>query len=80
MLILLVEKFDQVINTTIVGCQEIAKIPSLKPDSNLDTSCEIVLELIDSSVWRIYTKDQKLLQHLQQKFTNLREIEALPIG
>lgn len=79
MLILLVEKFDQVINIIIVGCQEIAKIPSLKPNSDLDTPCEIVLELIDSSVWRIYAKDQRLLQHLQQEFSNIREIEPLLI-
>lgn len=80
MLILLVEKFDQVINIIIVGCQEITKIPSLKPNSDLDTPCEIVLELIDSSVWRIYAKNPKLLQHLQQEFSSIREIEALPIG
>ena len=80
MLILLVEKFDQVINIIIVGCQEITKIPSLKPNSNLDTPCEIVLELIDSSLWRIYAKDQKILQRLQQEFTDIREIEALLVG
>lgn len=79
MLILLVEKFDQVINIIIVGCQEITKIPSLKPNSDLDTPCEIVLELIDSSLWRIHAKDQRLLQHLQQEFSNIREIEPLLI-
>ena len=80
MLILLVEKFDQVINIIIVGCQEITKIPSLKPNSDLDTPCEIVLELIDSSLWRIYAKDQKILQRLQQEFSRIREIEALLVG
>lgn len=77
MLVLLVRKFDQVINTVIVGCQEVSQIPSLKPDIDLDAPCEIVLELIDSSVWRIYSKDERLLQHLQHEFTNVRQVEAI---
>lgn len=30
-------------------------------------------ELIDSSLWRIYAKDQKILQRLQQEFSRIRE-------
>jgi hypothetical protein len=80
MLVLLVRKFDQVINTVIVGCQEVSKIPVLKPDIDLDTPCEIVLELIDSSVWRIYSKDERLLQHLQHEFSNVRQVEAMSVS
>jgi hypothetical protein len=77
MLVLLVRGFDQVINTVIVGCQEVSKVPILKPDIDLDTPCEIVLELIDSSVWRIYSKDERLLQHLQHEFSNVQEAVSL---
>jgi hypothetical protein len=44
---------------------------------DLETPCEIVLELIDSSIWRIYSKDERLLQHLQHEFSNVREAEAI---
>ena len=80
MLFQLAQNFDQVINTVIVGCQETSKIPSLEPNVDLDKSCEIVLELIDSSVWRIYTKD-KLLPVKLALFTpepsNVRQLEAI---
>jgi hypothetical protein len=80
MLFQLAQKFDQVINTVIVGCQEVSKIPSLEPNVDLDEPCEIVLELIDSSVWRIYTKD-KLLPVKLALFTpepsNVRQLEAI---
>ncbi|MEI6428849.1 MAG: hypothetical protein WCO45_10780 [Pseudanabaena sp. ELA607] len=80
MLVLLVRKFDQVINTVIVGCQEVSKIPALEPNLDLDEPCEIVLELIDSSVWRIYSKDKKLLQHLRHEFSNVRQVEAMSVS
>lgn len=80
MLVQLAQKFDQVINTVIVGCQKVSKIPSLEPNVDLDEPCEIVLELIDSSVWRIYTKD-KLLSAKLALFTpepsNVRQLEAI---
>jgi len=80
MLFQLAQKFDQVINTVIVGCQEVSKIPSLEPNIDLDEPCEIILELIDSSVWRIYTKD-KLLPVKLPVFTpepsNVRQLEAI---
>ena len=80
MLVLLVRKFDQVINTVIVGCQEVSKVPVLQPDIDLDTPCDIVLEFIDSSVWRIYSKDERLLQHLQHEFSNVRQVEAMSVS
>ena len=80
MLFQLAQKFDQVVNTIIVGCQEVSKIPSLEPNVDLDEPCEIVLELIDSSVWRIYTKE-KLLSVKLAVFTpepsNVRQLEAI---
>ncbi|MFN5856276.1 MAG: hypothetical protein ACK456_10320 [Pseudanabaenaceae cyanobacterium] len=64
MLVQLAQRFDQVINTVIVGCQEVSEIPSLEPNIDPDPHCEIVLELVDSSIWRIYTKDPLLSMHL----------------
>jgi hypothetical protein len=80
MLVQLAPKFDQVINTVIVGCQKVSKIPSLEPNVDLDEPCEIVLELIDSSVWRIYTKDKLLTAKLAlftPESSNVRKLEAI---
>ncbi|MFM7600524.1 MAG: hypothetical protein ACKO7R_04885 [Pseudanabaena sp.] len=55
-------------------------ISTLEPNVDLDEPCEIVLELIDSSVWRIYTKDKLLsakLALLTLEPSNVRQLEAI---
>lgn len=61
---------DQIINATIVGCRDIAAIPELKLGSESDTytPSEFVLEAIDSSLWCVYAKDDKVLHRLQKEF------------
>jgi len=60
---------DDVIDIVIVACNQVRQIPSLISDKGLYYSCEIVLELIDSSVWRINAKDERLLQRLDHEFS-----------
>lgn len=67
MLTKLVKKFDDLIDVVIVGCHEVTQIPSLCVGTDIYLSSEIVLELIDSSVWQIYTKDEELLKSLDFK-------------
>jgi hypothetical protein len=72
MLTNLAQKFDDLIDIVIVGCHEVDRIPTLCLDADIYRSSEIVLELIDSSVWQIYTKDERLLQNLDRKFNQER--------
>jgi hypothetical protein len=76
MLIKLVKKFDDLIDIVIVGCREVAQIPSLGVDADIYLSSEIVLKLIDSSVWQIYTKNERLLQNLNREL-NQEKLVAL---
>lgn len=56
-LVKLANSFEQVINITLVACLNATDIPSV--DFEVDKSaCEFVLELVDSTVWRIYAKHQ----------------------
>lgn len=60
-LVKLANSFEQVINITLVACLNTTDIPSV--DFEVDKSnCEFVLELVDSTVWRIYAKHQDNLQ------------------
>lgn len=68
MLTNLAQKFDDLIDIVIIGCYEMAQIPSCV-DADIYLSSEIVLELIDSSFWQIYTKDERLLQNLDRKLS-----------
>ncbi len=60
-LVKLANSFEQVINITLVACLDTSDIPAV--DFEVDKSnCEFVLELVDSTVWRIYAKHQDKLQ------------------
>lgn len=73
-LVSLAHTFLQVINAVIVGYNRADSVPTLESRSNLYRSNEIVLEMIDSTVWRISAKDDGLIQKLQ---TALREVEGI---
>lgn len=67
--------FFQVINTVIVGCKDATAVPKLHPEENLYTSNDIVLEAIDSSLWRVYARDDKVLRRLQRAFRDVKLLE-----
>jgi hypothetical protein len=67
-LISLARSLFQVINAVIVGCKDVASIPKLQPGEPLYVSTELVLEAIDSSLWRVYARDDKVLRRLQEAF------------
>ena len=72
----LAQAFHQVINATVVACQNLASVPTLvRGDSDsLYNSCEIVLEAIDSSLWRVYSKRPEVIRRLQASF---RDVEVI---
>lgn len=78
-LVTLARSCDQMINATVIGCRDIAAIPELKPGSESDiyTPSEFVLEAIDSSLWCIYAKDDKVLHRLQKEFHAVEVLEIM---
>lgn len=78
-LVALAGSCNQITNVTVIGCRDIAALPELKPGSESDiyTPSEFVLEAIDSSLWCVYAKDDKVLRRLQQKFQVVEVLEAL---
>ena len=63
-LVALADDFSQVINATIVGCRHAGSIPPLAPEIDLAASAEIVVEAIDSSLWRVTAQDEQVLARL----------------
>jgi hypothetical protein len=57
-LVQLARAFFQVFNAVIVGCRDVTAIPELHPEGDLYQSSEIVLEVIDSSLWRVYAMNR----------------------
>ncbi len=63
-LVALAADFSQVINAEIVGCSDAGSIPPLAPRIDLAASGEIVVEAIDSSLWRVTARDDQVLAWL----------------
>ena len=60
----------QIINTTIVGVKSADKFPRLIR-TELESMSEVIIEMIDSTVWVISTVDQDFVSSIQQKFRKL---------
>lgn len=63
--------FFEIIDIVIAGYQDPNYRPQLSPDhrkEELYKSCEIVIELIDASLWSIYARDNELIQKFQLVF------------
>ena len=63
-LVALADDFSQVINAVILGCSDAASIPPLGPRIDLAASGEIVVEAIDSSLWRVTAQAEQVLAQL----------------
>lgn len=63
-LVALADDFSQMINAVIVGCKDAGSIPQLAPEIDLAASAEIVVEAIDSSLWRVTAQDEQALARL----------------
>ena len=63
-LVALADDFSQVINAVIVGCKDAGSVPRLAPEGDLAASAEIVVEAIDSSLWRVTAHDERVLARL----------------
>ena len=59
-LVALAGDFSQVINAVVVGCRTVGSIPRLAPEVDLAASGEIVVEAIDSSLWRVTARDEQV--------------------
>lgn len=59
-LVKLASLFDQVINLTLVACLNAADIPAVDFDIQ-NSACELVFELVDSTIWAIFVKREDRL-------------------
>ena len=70
-LVILARTLSQVINTKITGYRgELADSQS-SGVQDLYNTCEIILEAIDSSLWRIYVRDRKVGDRLRAAFRDV---------
>jgi hypothetical protein len=64
------EKFEQVIDAVIVGCESRGDIRRYQNDNELYSSYDVVIEAFDSSYWRVYSKYKDIIDRIEKSFKN----------
>lgn len=67
-------KLWDLIDITIIACKDKDIIKRYDNDQEMYEKCDIVIEMIDSGYWEIFSKDLKTINQLNKKF---KETEIL---
>jgi hypothetical protein len=69
-------KFDQIIWITVIGCKDEKLLRYYKTDQEMYETCDIVIEMFDSSCWEVFSKDENLINRLSAKFKDIKLLET----
>lgn len=70
----LASKFDQVIDIQIIGCADKQHLVRYSDDQDKYENCNVYIEMVDTSFWLVFSKDESLIDRLSAKF---KEVECL---
>lgn len=65
-------KIDQAIELLVIGDTNIENITKYKSDELMRENCEYIIELVDSSFWLVYTKDDDFIQNIFQELPGVK--------
>lgn len=69
-------KFYEIIDIVLIGCKNKNLLYRYKEDREMYETCDIVIQLIDSGYWEIFSKDGQLINSLASKFKEIKHIES----
>lgn len=75
-LISLSNKFWEIIQILIIGCKDEKLLHRYESDQEMYETCDIVIELIDSAFWEVFSKDEDLINRLAAKFKKIEFLES----
>lgn len=73
---ILAKKFTQVIDIDLLGCKNIDLIKRYKSDREMYETCDIVIQMIDSSYWEIFSINNNLIDKFSTKFKEIKLLES----
>lgn len=73
-LLQLQNKYSQIYEATILGSANKSNLHHYDDENTMQDSCDFVINLIDCSFWEVYSKDQKLIDRLKNKFKEVKFI------
>ena len=71
---ILSKKFDEIVDITLMGCRDRNLLYRYSNDTEMYRACDIVIKMVDSSYWEVFSKDEELINRLASK---CKEIEFL---
>ncbi|MBS0586322.1 MAG: hypothetical protein JSR76_08550 [Verrucomicrobia bacterium] len=70
----LTRKFWDLMDITIVGCKDKSLLGRYANDVKMRETCDIVIEMIDSGYWEVFSKNEALINRLAKQY---KEVEFL---
>jgi hypothetical protein len=76
-----IRRFNAFFWAVLVGCVDHAHIPRVDNKDDLDVipkpatlydTAEVVIEAIDTTFWRVYAKDDEVLERIRNHFKDVR--------
>jgi hypothetical protein len=65
-----------IFDSLIIGCRKQEMISRYTNDQEMYESCDIVIEMVDSSYWEVFSKDEDLINRLAAKFKEVKLLQA----
>ena len=72
----LANKFEELINIKLLGSKNKNLLKRYDDDQEMYESCDIVIELIDSAFWEVFSNDQHYIKRLAEKFKQTEFLET----
>jgi hypothetical protein len=72
----LAPKFFQIIDMILIGCKNENFLRRYETDQEMYETCDIVINMFDSSYWEIFSKDEQLINRLASKFKDVKFLES----
>lgn len=69
-------KFHQIIDILIIGCVDKNLLRRYENDQEMYETCDIVIEMFDSSFWGVFSKNDNLIDRLAVKFKEVKFLES----
>lgn len=69
-------KFWDLMDITLIASKDITLLKRYQCDQDMYENCDIVIEMLDSGFWEIFSKDEQFINRLTSKFTNVQFLES----
>jgi len=68
-------KFYDLMDLTLIGSKDNKFLHRYKNYQEMYETCDFVIEMVDSSCWEVFSKDQELINSLAAKFQDIKFLD-----